>query len=529
VRFPDSLTFYKAVSVFVQERLCVVVIMTGVARRRFFMAGPVPEIVQVNGKHRLLVDGRPFLILGLQWDCDSCFSKEEMNPLFPQAAALGANTAALPVYWQEIEPVPDHYDFQMIDERLKQARTNGLRLVLLWFATWKNACAFYAPDYIRNDHVTYPMALNRNGEQTVSLCPLGKTTWQRDRNALVALMAHLRQVDEDHTVIMVQIENEPGLLTTDRCYCSACEERFAAEQWENKWGKHAAEAFSTASIAQYIDRLAIEARATYPLPLYVNVALPPEVGGIPGEYFSGGAVPEMLALAREHLTHIDLVAPDIYVPGYRDFHRLCEAYRADGNPLYIAEHSTSPGYGRAERNVFYALGYFGALGFDPWAIDACWPDLEQAPPLVDPIDGEWGPQARDLRDSYVALGRAIEPIVAAQGTERIFTCVQEPSERRTGWAAQGCDVIVKYHHPDGAGRGLFIQQSANEFLIIGVGFSVEFRQPRPSGVPIPLASIEWGRYEEDRWVVMHPMRMERPHVTIRVVEPGVARVVLKLS
>ncbi len=495
------------------------------------MTEHIPQIVRVEGQPRLLVDGHPFLVLGLQWDCDSCFSTEEMNPLFPHAAALGANTAALPLYWREVEPTPNDYDFRMVDERIHQARANGLHVILLWFATWKNACTFYAPEYIRDDPATYPRALDRSGQRLVSLCPSEERTWRRDRAALNALMEHLRTRDTDYTVIMVQIENEPGILGSDRCYCPTCTVRFAADEWEQKWGIHAAEAFSAASIARYIDRLAAEARAIYPLPLYVNAALSPSVGGIPGQYFSGGAVPEMLDLVREHLHHIDLVAPDIYTPGYSDFQRLCQTYSAKDNPLYIAEHSTTP-QGRAERNVFYAIGQYGALGFDPWAIDACWPDIELAPPLVDPVGGEWGPQAYWLRDSYVAIARAIEPIVSAQGTERLFTCVQEPAERRTGWAAQGCDLLVSYHRPEGAGRGLLIQQGLNEFLLIGVDFSVQFRRPRPSGEPIAVVSAEWGRYEGERWIALHPVRRERDEslgAPLRLVEPGVMRVILDMT
>jgi hypothetical protein len=493
------------------------------------MSEQLPEIVRVDGRPRLLVDGEPFLILGLQWDCDSCFSPEEMNPLFPHAARMGANTAVLPTYWREVEPEPDRYEFRMVDERIRQARANGLRAILLWFATWKNACAFYAPGYIRNDPGTYPLAVDCDGQPTVSLCPSSEATWRRDRDALVALMAHLRDVDTGHTVIMVQLENEPGILGSDRCYCPACDARFAAGDWEATWGAHAAESFSAVSIARYIDRLAGEAKATHPLPLYVNVWLAPDVGGIPGDYPSGGAVPAMLDLFRRQLRHVDLVAPDIYASGYRDFQRLCQVYGAGDNPLYVAEHSSSP-TGRAERNVFYALGQHGALGFDPWAIDSPFPE-RYAPPLVDPVGGEWGPQAVWLRDSYVAIGRAMRPIVEAQGTEQLFTFVQEPGEGGTGWAAAGCDLLVSYHDRDGAARGMVIQQAPDEFLLIGAGFSVRFRRPRPDGRPVPVTSAEWGRYEGDRWVALHPIRRERPEsagAPVTILEPGVARIVLDI-
>src|SRR5207248_2477506 len=163
--------------------------------------------------------------------------------------------------------------------------------------------------------------------------------------ALVALTKHVRDVDHAHTVIMVQIENEAGILGSDRCYCPMCNEQFASGQYEARFGVNAAEAFSVVSPADYIDRLAAEANAISPI-------------------------------------------------------------------------------GRAERNVFYALGQFGALGFDPWAIDSPFPEM-YAMPLVDPVGGEWGPQAYWLRDSYIAIGRAMQPIVEAQGTANLFTFVQE--------------------------------------------------------------------------------------------------------
>src|SRR5262249_14718546 len=164
-----------------------------------------------------------------------------------------------------------------------------------------------------------------------------------------------RDFDKTHTVIMVQIENEAGILGSDRCYCMECNARFEGAHLEGTWGVNAPEAFSACSLARYMERLAGEAKAIHPLPMYINFALSPPVGSIPGHYPSGGAVPEVLDLFRQNLQHVDLVAPDIYSSGFSDFHRLCQIYSASDNPLYIAEHSSSP-TGRAERNVFYALG-----------------------------------------------------------------------------------------------------------------------------------------------------------------------------
>lgn len=488
----------------------------------------IPSLAYDNGQARLVVDGQPFLILGPQWDCDSCFTPRAMNPLFPHARRMRANTAALPVYWREVEPEPDTFDFSMVNERIIQARENDLRIVLIWFATWKNACAFYVPDYIRDDGATCPPARTRDGQSLVSLCPSATTTWERDRNALRALMTHLRDADADHTVILVQVENEPGILGSDRRYRETCTNRYVDEEWEARHGADAAEAFSAASVARYIDQLAAEAKSIYPLPLYVNVWLSPEVGGRPEQdYPSGGPVPEMLEVFGQHLQHIDFIAPDIYRSGYRDFHRLCGAYATTNSALYIAEHSSNPA-GRAERNVFYAVGTHGAIGFDPWAIDSPHPD-RFAPPLVDVVGGEWGPQAYWLRDSYRALGQAISPIVNAQGTSRLFTFVQEAAENGTAWAADGCDLIVEYHEREGAARGMIIQRQADEFILIGTGFSVRFRHPRPDGRPRHVKGTELGEFDGSSWRMHHPIRRERPESAgspISLLEPGVVRVQL---
>ncbi len=487
------------------------------------MVAPMPTLVRSDPRPRLLVDGQPFLILGLQWACESCFDVAQMNPLFAQAARLGANTAVTPLYWREIEPEPDRFDFTMLDERLAQCRQHGLRLALLWFATWKNAHHFYAPDYIQGDPGRYPLALGRDGRPPGrgSLCPSAQTTWERDRQALLAVMAHLRDVDPQRTVILFQVENEPGLMGTDRCYCPICEARYRAGNWEQTWGPRAAEAFSVASVSGYIDRLAAEAKAVYPLPMYQNVWLAAP-GHLPGrDYPSGGAVQHMLPLALAHSPHLDLIGPDIYRHSLRAFHAICEGYRAGGNPLYIVEHSSSP-TGRAERNVFYAIGGLGAIGFDPWAIDSPFPE-RNVPALVDPIGGEWGPQAAALRDSYVSIGRAVQPIVEAQGTERLFTFVQEPGEMGCCWHAQGVDVLISYIRHEGDGRGMAIQLGEGEFLLVGMGYQAAFQRPYPDGGAVRARSVVKGRYVGDAWQPHFPVEGHRA----ALLEPGVARVMLE--
>lgn len=480
-----------------------------------------------DGQFQFLIDGEPFVILGLQWACESCFSKEVMNPLFAQAARLHANTAVLPLYWREVEPKEGRYDYAMIDERIRRAEENGLRVILLWFATWKNGEEFYAPDYIRSNPKVYRYSTDREGKKLVSLCPSCEATRERDARALSGIMAHLRDFDARHTVIMVQVENEPGIIGSDRCYCPECNERFERERdrWVTEWGDHAAEAFGASLLCAYIDHVAERAKAAHPLPLYMNVAFGLSVHSelaVPGrEHFATGAVTYLYPLYRTNLKHVDIIAPDIYHHGYSDFLRISEVYATETNPYYVAETSSST-TGRAECNAFYAIGRHGAVGFDPWAIDSPFPE-RFGPPLVDPIGGEWGPQAYALRDSYHAISSAMVQIAEAQGTARIATFVQEAGDRVAAHRFSDCDVVVNYHEPEGTGRGIVIQEGDGTYIVVGVGFSVNFRTHAPAGRPIRIASVEKGRFEGREWRCLFPVE----HYRVMMLEPYAARVRLE--
>ena len=189
----------------------------------------IPCLAELNGRRALFVDGEPFLILSLQWDCDSCFSREDMDPLLPQARALGCNSAALLLYWKEIEPEEGRYDFRMLDHRIEAARANGLRLVLVWFGAYKNGCLNYAPDWVKQDPARFRRARTAAGLDLANFaCPTCRVTFEKDRAAIEQVFRRLKEIDGDqHTVILFQMENETGLLGTDRCHCGECERAFA--------------------------------------------------------------------------------------------------------------------------------------------------------------------------------------------------------------------------------------------------------------------------------------------------------------
>ena len=150
-----------------------------------------------------MVDGQPYLILGAQVRNSSAWP-EELDRAWPLYKELHANTAEIPIYWEVIEPQQGKFDFASVDRILDGARKNNLRLVLLWFATWKNGEMDYAPQWVKDDTAHFPRMRDRAGDQVRVLSPIAASTRSADANAFAALMRHIKEIDsEQHTVIMM--------------------------------------------------------------------------------------------------------------------------------------------------------------------------------------------------------------------------------------------------------------------------------------------------------------------------------------
>jgi hypothetical protein len=489
----------------------------------------MPQMRELNGRRVLFVDDKPFLILGLQWDCDTPFSPEISDPLYAQAAKLGCNTAVLPLYWREVEPVEGEYDLSKLERRIEFARREGLRIVLVWFGTYKNGCLNYAPDFVKTNLTRFRRAHRSNGTPLRNFsCPSSMETWNADRKALEAVFRRLNAFDSArHTVILFQMENEIGLLGTDRCYCPACTKQFEEGRWASREGARAAEAFTAASIAKSLDTLSAAVKAIYPLPVYANVWLASESEVAGKTYPSGGPVEHVLDIYAQTVRQMDLIAPDIYGRQLPAFRTACRGYSGKGWPLYIAEHASGKD-GRAERNVFYALGEFAAIGFSPWAIDRAYPDID-GQPFVHQLDQRWSEEAYDLRDSYVPIRDAMEPVARAQNTGRLKFFVQEEDGKEAHLTFESVVFHAVFHHRKGMARGMVVQLSRTEFIVLGTGFNVRFLTPEGQG--IPLARVERGRFEGDSWRPILPIRREQEDrsAPFRVIEPQVVDVILDQS
>jgi hypothetical protein len=476
----------------------------------------MPCLRELNGRKALYVDGKPFIILGLQWDCDWCYSPEDLDPFFPEAEKMQLNTASLLLYWREVEPEPGKYDFTMLDHRIEMARRYNLKIVLVWFASFKNACLTYAPDYIRKDHHQYRKVHREDGSLVTNCCcPTAEHIHERDELALIEVFKHLKQVDgEQHTVILFQMENEVGILNSDRCHCPTCNQLFGEGNWLKNYGWLAGEAFTAAMIADYCDSLAKTVKQIYPLPVYMNAALPEErVNSTAGNHFSdsnrpghfnGGPVGHVLPVWRERLRYVDFLSPDIYQPSYRDFHKFCQEYSWDANPLYVAECAAGEGM-RAERNAIYAVAQYAAVGFDPWAISRNCPAF-MSDPLVNLSDMRWSDDAHELLKSYKIIRNVMQPLCEAQNTQRLGFFVQEAAEVGRKVSFGDVWVELRYNHPLNAARGLIIRLSEDEFVISGMGVHVQFSHVW--GEALPIEKIEIGYYVEDEWHVRYLMASE---------------------
>ncbi|GHV72168.1 beta-galactosidase [Spirochaetia bacterium] len=487
----------------------------------------LPHLEELNGRKALYVDGKPFIILGLQWDCDGCYTPEDMDPFFEHGQKMGLNTASLLLYWREVEPVEGEYHFEMLDHRIEMARKHNMKIVLVWFASFKNGNLTYAPDYIRGDHKRFAKVKNKDGElMTNHCCPTAEETHRRDELALIQVFKHIKEVDsKDHTVIVFQIENETGVFGTDRCYCEKCNAEYAKFDYEKKYGPRAGESFSAKCIAEYCDSLTKTIKDIYPIPVYMNAWLNKiyknERAGF--DYPSGGPIPPVLDVYFETIKHIDFISPDIYQYSYKDFNYFCKAYTRKNNPLYVAECATGKG-ARAEKSIFYALGEYAAIGYDPWAINRCCPGF-MTQPLVNTVDGQWSDDALELHKSYKMIGDAMEPIVMAQNTENLKYFVQEEGDNGALLHFGDIDVEVFYDHPKNAARGMVIRQGAAEFVLIGAGVYIAFS--REGGELVSVATVESGAFEGETWIPRYRLSSERPPVApIQLFDCRVLRVVL---
>ncbi len=425
-----------------------------------------------------------------------------METAWKALQVLGANTAEVPVYWEQVEPQEGQFSFDHLDGIIRGARDRGLRLVLLWFATWKNGSMQYAPEWVKNNPGRFPRVQTSGGVDTWVLSSHFQETFEADRKAFCELIGHLKTYDStDGTVIGVQIENEPGILGSARDYSPTAETEFhqpipirvkavlgslnpgplqtawtnagrnTSGTWSEVFGSMAAEVFTTWSIANYIDRLAEAGKQIYPVPMYANVWLGENGWQIPGvSYPSGGPVSFVLDLWKAATPHLDIIAPDIYLEAQAAYNQVCENYHRPDNPLFVPE---SGGSESNALNLFEAICRYNAVGIAVFGIES----------LLEP-GGSIRPQAQMLVESF-AIVRAMIPLITRyHGTGMLQAVVQREFMHDQLLDLGSFHGLVRFGKPDnfgftdyrfrGApptrGRGIVVMPEPREIFLAGTGF-----------------------------------------------------------
>ena len=187
----------------------------------------IPHLQQQGTAKQLMVDGKPFLALAGELRNSTTSSQAYMKPIWPRLTAAHLNTVLAAVTWELIEPQEGQFDFTLVDELLKDARANNQRLVLLWFGSWKNGKSTYQPLWVKTNQMRFPLIQDEQGQSLPTLTTLSDANRDADSRAFAALMRHLREVDgSKHTVLMMQVENETGVLDTPRDYSPAANQAF---------------------------------------------------------------------------------------------------------------------------------------------------------------------------------------------------------------------------------------------------------------------------------------------------------------
>nr|WP_295931750.1 DUF5597 domain-containing protein [uncultured Dyadobacter sp.] len=475
-------------------------------------APAIPVMVSKDGRHTFMVDGKPFLILGAQmWNSSGW--PDILDKTWPQLKELHCNTLEVPIYWENIEKEKGKYDFADLDKLILDARRENIRLVLLWFASFKNGSSQYIPVWMKENTKEYPRMLNAGGQPIQVQSTISESNRNADGKAFAAVMAHIRQIDESYrTVIMMQAENEPGSLGTDRDYSPEATKLFNGQvpaklvaalkkkpgTWQQVFGVDAAETFSAYHMAQYIDYVAAEGKKQYPLPVYVNVWLRENRFERAGEHPSGGPTSNMIDVYKAAAPSIDLLAVDIYNRNYVQFRDLCDKYARPDNALFVPETGKGTLFARFH---FYAIGDYNAIGVAPYGID---------PFHADPHDKRDKTKLDDkfsaIAANYKLLTPAVPLITGLQGTGKLKAAVEEDGLGEKLLHFSNYDLLLTFDFPtyktgnELTGRVLVAETAPDEFYLMGFDTKFQFR-PRLGSVfsASELIAVEEGTFENGQW------------------------------
>ena len=395
----------------------------------------LPTITKENGVWQLIVDGEPFIALGGEIHNSSASDAAYMEKMvWPAVEELKANFLLVPVSWEQIEKTEGSFDFSGVDELLVNARRRNLKLGLLWMGMWKGPDSLFIPLWLKRRLGKEDFQRAADGKLIRQLSPFCDKVYEADLNAYRHLMEHLRDFDaQEQTVLLMQVENEPGTWFHDRDHSQKAEAAYVAEvpaeiavgygvtgSWEQAFGESAADMFMNWIISGKINRLAKCGKEIYALPTFTNC--------VPGMGFlkvAGGPSAEHADFWKKFAPDLDVLTPNVYAPNYEE---IISSYQREDNPLMIPE--TGIAIDCASR-ALYTVGR-GGLMFSPFGIEDCFPqDPEEYKVRLMGVMGEEISltAGRKLRDTYCILKELYPEILQGLKEKRLYTLLQRPEER----------------------------------------------------------------------------------------------------
>lgn len=432
-------------------------------------------VLKKNGSHyQLEIDNKPMLVLGGELSNSAATSVDDIDNVIPKMAQLGINTVFVPAQWDLMEPEEGKFDFSLIDETINKAKENNMKVIFLWFGAWKNSMSCYAPLWFKSDTKRFPRAKTENGKPLEIASAFSENVLQADKKAFLQLVQHIKNTDSDNTVIMIQVENEIGMLESARDYSDAANKEYNNGKWikhvsikgdENK--RFVDEKFQAFYYAQYVEQLVKAGKKILNIPMYVNAAMNSR-GRKPGEYPSAGPLAHLMDIWKSAAPDIDIYAPDIYDDGFKNWVSL---YRRDDNPFFTPETRMSENSGVRS---LYTFGEVDALGYSVFAID-------QAPTK----------QTCQIKEAYTILEQ-LSPFflqTSKQKAQKTYGLLFNKNDKER--IIEDKNTILTCRHnftlpwdpraTDGSewpeGGGIIIKLASDEYIIAGNGIVVSFQTP----------------------------------------------------
>ena len=501
----------------------------------------IPHLQKQGTATQLIVHEKPFLMLGGELGNSNTSDLKYMAPIWPKLKAMHLNTILMPFYWEFLEPQEGKFDFTLVDSLIYSARKNDLKIVILWFGSWKNSMSCYAPYWVKTNQERFPRSRTKSGSAVEILTPFNDENRNADAKAFGMLMKHIRTMDgKQNTVVMIQVENEIGMIPEARDYCAEAEKAFTHEvpaelmaclqknkdslsgelyqawssagmktsgTWEEVFGKslQTDEIFMAWYFAKYTNYVAEAGKKEYPLPMYVNAALI-RAGFKPGQYPSAGPLPHLLDIWRAAAPKIDIFAPDIY---HGIFSEWCRKYDRSNNPLFIPEVSNS----QSVTNAYYVFARHNAMGYSPFS-----------------IENVANPESNQFNKGYDILHQLAPLILEHQGRGTmagfLLDSIGQTAQIRLGRYA--FTVKHEYSWPyavHGEGEtprfgGMIIMVAEDEFYIAGSGVVVTFQSSTDDGTIAGIASMDEGTFVNGKWITGRRLNGDEDHQGRHLYLPG---------